>query len=273
VKEAKPDALLVGEVWSTTKDIAGYFGQNADELDVLFDFPVATAIVDGVKAGSGQAIATVLAEVARTYPAGAMAAPFLTNHDQIRVANQLAGDAARLRLAAAILLSLPGAPFLWQGEELGMQQLDKGDDPYKRTPLPWSAGPNAGFTTAPKPWMELAPGWEKANVATASADPASLLSRYRTLIRARRDSPALRLGDLTLLKTAPTVLAYVRRGGGETVLVVHNLGDTPAEAAIAALPGASAEPVLADAGATLSKGGAGWRARLAPRSSGFWRIR
>ncbi len=273
VKEAKTDAVLVGEAWSNTFDIADYYGQDGDELDMLFDFPLATAIVDGVKAGSGETIAATLEEVDRTYPRGAVDAPFLTNHDQIRVATQLGGDAARLRLAASILLTLPGAPFIWQGEELGMRQPANNDDEFKRTPLPWDATPGGGFTTAARPWQRFAPGKETANVASESAEPGSLLSRYRNLVRVRHASAALRSGDLAVVRSVPAVLAYVRRGGGDTVLVAHNLGPGEAEVAVPDLAGASGEPLLVDAGASLSKDGTSLRARLAPWSSGIWRMR
>ena len=272
VKAAKPDALLVGEVWSHTLDIADYHAPG--ELDVLFDFPLATAIVEGLKGGDGAGIATVLEEVRRTYPPGAVDAPFLTNHDQVRVAAQLQGDAARLRLAAAILLTLPGAPFLWQGEELGMRQAANGDDEFKRTPMPWDGTPGAGFTSAARPWFRLAPGHEAANVAAESADPGSLLSRYRALIRARHASEALRRGDLAVVPGTPReVLAFVRRGGGDTVLVAHNLGPGEAAVAVPGLAGATAEAILADAGAALARDGDGWRVRLPARASGLWRVR
>jgi glycosidase len=273
VKEARPDAVLVGEAWSNTFDIADYYGENGDELDILFDFPLAGAIVDGVKAGSGEGIAAVLEEVARTYPPGAVDGPFLTNHDQIRVATQLGGDAARLRVAAAVLLTLPGSPFIWQGEELGVRQPQNNDDEFKRTPLPWDASPGGGFTTAARPWQRFAPGKETANVAAESADPGSLLSRYRDLIRARHASAALRGGDLAVIRSPPAMLAYLRRGGGETVLVAHNLGGAEADLSVPDLAGATAEPILADPGSSISRGGAGWRARLGPRSSALWRIR
>jgi glycosidase len=272
VKAARPDALLVGEVWSNTFDISDYY--EPGEMDLLFDFPLATAIVEGLKGNDGAGIATVLAEVLRTYPKGAVDAPFLANHDQIRIATQLDGDAARLRLSASILLTLPGAPFLWQGEELGMRQSPNGDDELKRTPMPWDATPNGGFTTAARPWFPLAPGHEAANVAAETGDPGSLLFRYRALIRARRGSEALRTGDLDLVAGAPApVLAFVRRSGGDTVLVAHNLGPAEAAVAVPGLAGAEAEALLADPGAALAKEGAGWRARLPPRSSGIWRVR
>jgi len=272
VKAAKPDAVLVGEVWSNTFDISDYYAPG--ELDVLFDFPLATAIVEGVKAADGAGIGTVLEEVIRTYPKGAVDAPFLTNHDQIRIGTQLDGDGAKLRLAAAILLTLPGAPFLWQGEELGMRNGPGTNDEWKRTPLPWDATPGGGFTSTARPWQGFAPGKETANVAAESADPGSLLSRYRALIRARHASDALRSGDLSLLPgVPPSVLAYLRRGGGETVLVAHNLGAAEATLAASELVGGTAEVLLADPGAVLAKDGAGWRARLPPRSSGVWRVR
>jgi glycosidase len=273
VKEARPDAVLVGEAWSNTFDIADYYGQDGDELDILFDFPLSSAIVEGVKGGSGETIAAVLEEVARTYPRGATDGPFLTNHDQIRVATQLAGDAAKLRLAAAIVLSVPGAPFIWRGDELGVRQPPNNDDEFKRSPLPWDATPGGGFTTAARPWQRFAPGRETANVASESADPASLLSRYRDLIRVRQASPALRSGDLGVVRSAPGVLAYLRRGGGETVLVVHNLGPSDAEVAVPQLAGAVAEPLLVDPGGSLSRDGPAWRARMAAHSSAIWRIR
>jgi glycosidase len=273
VKAAKPDAVLIGEVWSETIDIADYYGEKGDELDLLFDFPLAAAIVDGVKAGDGGRIGSTLEDVLHTYPKGAVDAPFLTNHDQLRIAAELEGDPAKLRLAAAILLTLPGSPFVYYGEELGLRQPRNSDDEFKRTPMPWDGSPNAGFTTAARPWQHLAAGWETVNVATESGDPGSLLSRYRALIRVRHASAALRTGDLAVLPAPPSVFAYVRRGGGETVLVVHNLGPEPAEVEAKELAGAAAKPLLADPGATLEKGTAGWRAILPARSTGIWSVR
>jgi alpha-amylase len=272
VKAARPDALLVGEVWSNTFDISDYY--EPGELDVLFDFPLSTAIVEGLKGGDGAGIGTVLEEVIRTYPRGAVDAPFLTNHDQVRIATQLGSDASKLRLAAAILLTLPGAPFLWQGEELGMQNGPGNDDEWKRTPMPWDGTARAGFTAAARPWFAFAPGHEAANVAAESADPGSLLSRYRDLIRVRHESGALRTGDLSLVRGAPApLLAYLRRGDGETVLVVHNLGTAEAAVAVPDLAGTTAQALLADPGASLARQGAGWAARLPARATGVWRVR
>lgn len=272
VRAAKPDAVLVGEVWSETDDIARYYGDGKDELQLLFDFPLAKAIVEGVDAGDGGFTAHVLREVAAAYPPGAVDAPFLTNHDQFRVATQLANDPGKLRLAAAILLTLPGAPFVYYGEELGMQNGPGREDEWKRTPMPWDGSAHGGFTTG-DPWMPLAPGHETANVAAESGDPGSLLSRYRALVRARKGSAALARGDAVPLSTPGAALAYVRRAEGETVLVVHNMGAGPLELGGLEVPGAVAEAVFVDAGATAVREAGGWRVTLPARGSGVWRVR
>lgn len=271
VKAAKPDAMLVGEVWSTAADIADYYGEGNDELDMLFDFPLAGAIVQDVAAGESGRIVNALDDVAKLYPRGAVDAVFLTNHDQIRVATALGDDPAREKLAAAILLTLPGAPFIWQGEELGMQNGPGREDEWKRTPMPWDGSEAGGFTTG-KPWMEFAPGKETQNVAAEAGDPRSVLSRYRLLIRARHASPALARGSIEVLDAGPAALAFVRRGEGESVLVVHQLGDGPARLSlgVAGTPGA---PVFADPGAEAARDGEAIRVALPARSSAAWRLR
>jgi alpha-amylase len=273
VRAAKAEAVLVGEVWSNTLDIGDYYGKG-DELQALFDFPLQTAIVSGLTSGSAEPIAVTLEEVRRTYPPGAVDAPFLANHDQIRLATQLGNDPAKLRLAAAILLTLPGAPFVYYGEELGLQNRRSSDDEWKRTPMPWDGStPGHGFTTG-KPWQRFTPE-DKTSVAAQAADPGSLLSRYRAFIRARKASPALRRGDLAPVPVpaAPALLAYVRRGGGETVLVAHNLGTSPLDAPLGEVGAGAPVPLLVDAGGELSRNGPALRLRLAPAGSGIWQLR
>lgn len=274
VKAAKPDAVLVGEVWSETAEIAPYFGRGGDELDVLFDFPLAAAVVEAARTGDAGKVAAKLAENAATYPPGAVTAPFLTNHDMQRVATQLGSDAAKLRVAASLFLTLPGAPFVWQGEELGMQNGPSGDDEWKRTPMAWDASPGGGFTTAARPWQPFSPGKETANVAAQAGDPGSLLARYRALVRARHASAALQRGDLRPVPAGPGVLAFLRRTGDETVLVAHNLGAEPATLEVAAPAGSGTpEPLFADPGAAASPVPGGTRLVLPPRASGAWRLR
>jgi glycosidase len=237
LRRTRPDALLVGENWTETPIIATYFGTPGaavpDELPSSFDFPLAEAILEGVREGTAAGIVAKLEEIRSLYPPGAIDAPFLTNHDQVRVATQLAGDGdetqGRLRAAAAVLLTMPGAPFLYYGEELGMENGPARGDEAKRTPMPWEGSSGGGFTTG-TPWHPFAPGREQANVAAQQGDAGSLLAHYRSLIALRHASPALRQGALELMPTAQPapLLVFQRKAGKETVLVLHNLGGEPA---------------------------------------------
>ncbi len=280
VRAAKPDALVLGEAWADTSTIATYFGSTAtvpsgDEV-LPFDFPLADAILAGIQGGSARDIAASLDSVARTYPAGTGDAPFLTNHDQVRVATRLGTDPAKLGLAASILLTLQGTPIVYYGEEIGMQNGDCGSDECKRAPMAWTAAPTTGgFTAGTTPWWPLPPGTESANVASQAAAPSSLLSRYRQLIRVRKASPALRLGGLSRLPTDDAgVLSFLRANPAETVLVAHNVRADPVTVTVA-LPGTTAaDAVLVDSGAALSAaGGDSWAMTLPARKSGIWRLR
>lgn len=267
VRGVSPRAVLVGENWTTTPIIAQYFA----ELPMSFNFPLAEEILNGVRDGEAAGIAGKLEEMQELYPAGAIDAPFLTNHDQIRIATVLDNDAAKLRSASAILLTLPGAPFLYYGEEIGLRNGPARNDEHKRTPMPWDASPTGGFTTG-KPWFQLAPG--SANVAAQAGDPGSLLSHYRELIRARKSSRALREGSLELITSgvkSDPVLAFYRESPGERVLVLHNLG----AGAVLAGPYAveKAEPLFSSGETAVTQGEDGWKVSLAAGASGAWRVR
>jgi glycosidase len=287
VRQKSPDALLVGENWTDTATIADYYGSTeeisgGDELPMNFNFPLSEAIIRDIRGGRVDAIARTFAAMAEHYPAGVLDGTFLTNHDNRRLASQLGNDPGRLRLAAAILLTLPGTPFLYYGEEVGLRNGPGPGDEQKRTPMPWNAEEGGGFTSG-QPWHAFAPAREQANVATQDADPGSLLNRYRRLIRLRNSSRALRRGTLTLLETAAaspvpggsrsqTVLAFVRQAGNEHVLVAHNLSLLPASAVLP-LDTVAAEPLFADTGASAGAAGdAAWRITLPPRGSGLWRL-
>ena len=276
VRSVNPRSVLVGENWTETPIIARYY----ESLPMSFNFPLASAILDSVKAGDAAGIGAKLQEMAELYPPNAIDAPFLTNHDMQRGATQLGNDAARLRSAAAVLLTLPGAPFLYYGEEIGLQNGPGGNDEFKRTPMPWDASPGGGFTTG-KPWFDFAPGKETTNVAAQAGDPGSLLSWYRQLIRGRKGSNALTSGSLALLSPADRstpVLAFVREAGRgrkqERVLVVHNLSGSEAEAGPYPVAGRTAVPILAAPGTPAPvRSAEGWTVRLPAGASGVWRLR
>ena len=276
VRTTKPDALLVAENWTTAPIIAKYYGSTAtitggDEMPMNFNFPLSDAIVNGVNNGNSGPISAAMLDMRSLYPAGVLDAPFLTNHDQRRLASALGNSSLKMRNAAAVLLTLPGAPFLYYGEEVGIQNGPTGGDESKRTPMPWTA--QGGFTTG-TPWFQYAPGLATANVATQTNDPNSLLWRYRTLIHARNSSPALRKGSLELLGSGSPTLAFLRRTAEETVLVVHNVGDSYATTGAMHFPGAGFEAIFTDGSVPNPTGGSGaWRVAMPPRSTGIWRVR
>jgi len=275
VRSVRPDAVLVGEAWTETPKIAPYYGSTdvvpgGDELPLNFDFPLAKQVVQGVNMGEARGIAQTLQEVKDTYPPGATDVPFLTNHDMRRVASVFKGDPGKLRSAAAVLLTLPGSPFLYYGEEIGLLNGTEDGDEAKRTPMPWNGTAGGGFTTG-KPWYRFAPGQGTTNVAAQTGDPASLLSHYRRWIRVRHASPALSRGAVQVLHAEGPVLAFVRTQGQERVLVTHNLGSEP-EALLLAVEGTRAEPLLATDGASGTREGSAVRVALPPYASAAFKL-
>ena len=205
--------VLVAEAWTAREDVATYAGAG-DEFHLAFDFDLAKAIERTLNAGNRGPLSDELGKV-QDWTFGAT---FLNNHDMVRLADRLRRDGAE-RAAATILLTLPGTPFLYYGDELGMAQGTGGGDEAKRTPMAWGDG---GFTKGAA-WYPHADGWESQNVAEGRQDPGSLWSLYQTLLRERRAHPALRSADVELLDTEPGLLAYLRRAPGETMLVAVNV--------------------------------------------------
>jgi glycosidase len=209
VGELAPEALMLGEVWSDSVLASKYVA--AGEFDLVFDFELAGALVSGAGTGRAGEPARLLGRDARLFPRGQFAA-FLSNHDMNRVVSSLRGDLTRARSAATLLFSAPGVPFVYYGEELGM--VGGKPDERIRTPLQWSAEPQAGFTTG-TPWIEPYSDYLKTTSVTAQReDPQSLLSHYRRLIALRAAHAALRVGELVVLGTGhPAVSLSLRRRG------------------------------------------------------------
>ncbi|HET9797780.1 MAG TPA: alpha-amylase family glycosyl hydrolase [Gemmatimonadaceae bacterium] len=217
VRRTKPGAFTVGEVWDSIGTILPYY---PDQLDAYFVFEISDALIEGVRTGSPARFLSSYARMQRAEPA-ARWAPFQRNHDQTRTMTALGNDRAGARLAAELLLTLPGVPFIYYGEEIGMTG-DK-PDPRLRTPMQWTPGPRAGFSTAPV-WEPLQPDSATANVAVESADSGSLLHHYRRLVHLRASNRALGSGELVpLVASDSSVAAYLRRDGARSVLVVANL--------------------------------------------------
>lgn len=220
ISEVNPDAFTVAEAWMDTYSVAEYTGRG---VDLAFEFELAGALMDSAVGRRNQPVLGTLQKVLDSYPAGQFA-PFLTNHDQNRAMNSL-GDVETAKLAASMLLTLPGAPFIYYGEEIGMTGAKP--DELIRTPMQWSREPGGGFTEGVS-WEPFAEGWEDATVDRQIEDPGSLLSHYRALIALRNAHPALSTGETLIVPASDQkVYALLRFTPDETLLVLINLGRDP----------------------------------------------
>ncbi len=202
-----------------------------------FAFGLNYAMVAAAKGDAG-AIADVAAYF-RTAPA--RMSTLLSNHDAFagqRLWDQLGGNLAQYRLAAATYLTLPGTPFVYYGEEIGMAgAASLGGDPKLRTPMSWTAD-KSGFTSG-TPFRALSGNVATQNVAAQAGDPASLHAWYKTLIGLRNATPALARGSYAQAQANGATLQFQRRLGGQVVQVAINYGTGPAAFAFAGLPASS----------------------------------
>ena len=219
VRHTKASAFTIGEVFDSTGTLLRYY---PDQLDGYFAFEIADSLIAAVRTGDARGVLAPVLRLQAALPATRWS-PFLRNHDQPRTRSAFDGDWDRSRVASFLLLTLPGVPFVYYGEELGMT--GQKPDELIRTPMAWSRrGPHAGFTTG-APWQPLAADSMVANVEVQAADPQSLLMLHRRIIHLRSSHPALAVGQLIPLSTAhPSVVAFLRRDGARTALVVANLG-------------------------------------------------
>ena len=202
LREAAGDALLIGEVYLGTAEYARWL----EHLDLVFAFELLFA---PWKAEALRAAIAPAAELGRV-------AWVLSNHDFDRLATRL-GE-ANVRAAAELLLTLPGAAFIYQGDEIGLPngpgsdpQFDRHGRDRLRHPMQWDASRTGGFTTG-EPWLQPIDA-EKRNVEAQRADPGSLLNHYRRLIQSRRE-----LGShFRLLDSPPGTLSYERNGHVMTI--------------------------------------------------------
>ncbi|MCK2184544.1 alpha-glucosidase family protein [Halomonas getboli] len=172
----------------------------------------------------------------------------LSNHDVVRSATRWGADEDPLaypKVTLAMVLSLRGSVCLYQGEELGLPEaevpFERLQDPYGkvlwpefkgrdgcRTPMPWTDGPQAGFTTATvEPWLPIDARHLPLAVARQQDDADSVLNATRRLLSFRREHPALIDGDLELVDVGDDLLGFIREGHDERLLCVFNLGGEP----------------------------------------------
>ncbi|EON75422.1 Alpha-amylase [Lunatimonas lonarensis] len=229
MEEVKPDLYLVGEVYDKKEIVAPYL----PGLPALFNFDFHYGLLEALLTQDGSSLPIKQAEVL-TYYEGItdefIDATISSNHDQPRILTSLGGDVEMAKLAAVILLSMPGAPYLYYGEEIGM--LGDKPDPNIREPFLWDvAGKDAGRTS----WID--PVFSTDETVTPLAiqreDAESMFSHYKDIIRLRNSDKVLALGSLKPSGDGlPTqVMAYEREFEGEIRWVFHNLGGEPVEIA------------------------------------------
>ncbi len=210
---------------------ASYYGENLDELHMPFNFALLNVNWDA------QAVRRIVDSLERALPPGAWPNYVLGNHDESRLATRY--GRARARVAAMLLLTLRGTPTLYYGDEIGMVDVpippEQQRDPWGlrvpgfsrdvcRTPMQWSAAPNAGFSAPDTAnlWLPLADDYDRVNVERQRADPGSMLNLYRRLLAYRKASPALQWGEYRALRAPDDCYVFLRQTDEQRVLVALN---------------------------------------------------
>jgi alpha-glucosidase len=238
VADAYPgERALIGEAYLPLDRLMAYYGSaERPGFHLPFNFHLLST------PWRAEPIAELIRRYEAALPPGGWPNWVLGNHDRSRLASRI--GPAQVRVAAMLLLTLRGTPTIYQGEEIGMQDVpvppERVRDPWEkrvpglglgrdpvRTPMPWDAGPNAGFAPAGvEPWLPLGADHATVNVAAQRDDPRSMLALYRALLALRRAEPALSTGGIAEVRAEGGVLAYERRDAatGRRLCVRLNLG-------------------------------------------------
>jgi alpha-glucosidase len=232
-----PDRMMVGETWpNALAHVSDYL--RPDELQLAFNFRFVLARYEAARFRA--AIETTQA----TFGPHAWPTWTLSNHDFPRHITRYGRDgdgARRARLAATMIMTLRGTPFIYYGEEIGMPNaeipLDRALDPVGRdgcrTPMQWSGERSGGFSAAERTWLPCG-DFERVNVARQADDRRAMLALYRRLIRMRRAMPALAGGSMRLVADAPEdCLVFSREAPAQRVTVALNFAAAPREIDIA----------------------------------------
>jgi maltose alpha-D-glucosyltransferase/alpha-amylase len=260
--EEYPGRVLIAEANQWPEDVVAYFG-DGDEFHMCFHFPIMPRLYMALKQEDKRPILDIL-ERTPPIPPGTQWLTFLRNHDELtlemvtpeerewmwsqcapeprmrlnlgirrRLAPLLDHGKQKWLLLNALLLSLPGTPIIYYGDEIGMaDNIWLPDRHGCRTPMQWSAEKNGGFSTADETYLPVIDdeeyGYKVLNVAAQESDPNSYLWATRFLLQARRSQPALQRGAMeTLPIDNPAVLAYWRVHGQERLLCLYNLSNQP----------------------------------------------
>jgi maltose alpha-D-glucosyltransferase/alpha-amylase len=261
------DCVMLAEANVPPKQSVEYFGEDADRLHMMFNFPVNRTHFHAHAAADVRPLEKAL-EATRAKPEASQWCHFLRNHDELdlsqlgkaqmeavfeafapepgmrlfdrgirrRLAPMLGGDRRRLELANSVLLSLPGTPVIRYGDEIGMgEDLSLKGREAVRTAMQWEDAPHGGFTLSGRaecPVIAEGPyGYAHVNVADQRRDPNSLLNWTERMIRLRRETPEIGYGDCTIVDSPDDILAMRYAWRGAELLIVHNFSDAPREVA------------------------------------------
>jgi len=242
VKAHDEDAFIVGEVWDTASIYQAFY----PAIDSVFHFDYGNAVVNAVNQGFSRSYVDDVIdwhENALAQNATAVQSPFLRNHDQNRLAGasepgypNIGQDLEGLKLAAEMLLSVPGSPFIYYGEELGMAGERAFAPPLwdatVRTPFLWDDERLTTWTVDDYDYVDT-PNQAVARVDEQMDDPNSLYHTYRSMLHLRLDEPALKYGDITAYEgNHPGLQGFYRSFEGETLLVLHNVSEEVQTAAV-----------------------------------------
>jgi maltose alpha-D-glucosyltransferase/alpha-amylase len=255
------DRMLLAEANQWPEDVREYFG-DGDECHMAYHFPLMPRMYMAIAQEDRHPVVEIMQQTPEI-PPSCQWAIFLRNHDELtlemvtsrerdymyrmyaadprarinlgirrRLAPLMENDPDRIKLMNSLLLSMPGSPIIYYGDEIGMgDNIFIGDRNGVRTPMQWSPDRNAGFSRADPQRLYLPPimdsvyGYEAVNVEAQSRDPSSLLNWMRRMLAVRRQSQAFGRGRLAFLKPGNRkVLAYLRELDGEVILCVANLG-------------------------------------------------
>ncbi len=294
IDEEFPDRILLAEANQWPDEVVDYFGTEEEpECHMCFHFPVMPRIYYSIRDQRATSILEILADTPEI-PAGAQWSTFLRNHDELtlemvsteeraamygwyasdprmranvgirrRLAPLLDNSRKEIELAHALLLSLPGSPCLYYGDEIGMgDNIWLPDRDAVRTPMQWTPDRNAGFSNADPgklylpPVQSLVHNYQSVNVEAQLAQPASLLHWVHGMLTVRREHPVFGLGDFVPVDCDnDAVLAFLRTSPEETVLCVTNLAATARSAHLNMPEYAGRELVDAFGGAGLGQVG------------------
>jgi alpha-glucosidase len=231
-----PERVLLGEVEASGDQIADFCG---DDQRPILHLPLNYRLLD--TPWEAPALAAMIEQYLGALPPSAWPNWVIGSHDKTRVASAV-GE-AQARIAAMLLLTLPGTPIVFAGDELGLRDVPipsaDSRDPFERqvpgyglnrdperAPMLWDARANAGFTTG-TPWLPVAGDYVRCNVAVARAEHHSILQLYRQLIALRHAQPALVEGEYTRLSVTQAMMAYARSHADRRLLVVLNMSAAP----------------------------------------------